>query len=281
VILEPINKISTSDLSRARYIDVLYWFATEDQTERAILAEPGNEQRKEICHLLATIIVETMFSADPTQYSTHFSFHHSPSTLSELFKSIYALGDADLLMKTAAFVAHAAASLRKGYPVDEAIYPAVEKLHQWLGPKHKLEPWFYMLYKVCYDEIRRVSGVDERQPTSPSMGLNVAWNCHCNDCQMLLQFVRHPTQTSCDFKLSKPSRKHIRTVMGNDYLGIDSERIGRGSAKIVRIKKNMRSVESARKERAVAVQRLQKLHEMGPFLLSEYDHEAQGFAIFH
>ena len=161
------------------------------------------ETVKDVCRCLATAILNAL--SKEKDFEAHKPLWHRPSHstprnkefLMNTFRSFMTL-EYQLLP-----LVQVVCSKPNRYPVNEMLVPVCEDLSKSLKREEQKEP-FKQLITYCISTLKAST-----VPSPSDWSVPVAFSCSCQDCGVLIRFLKHPTETQHQFKMVQGRRSHL------------------------------------------------------------------------
>ena len=166
-----------------------------------------------MCRGLVGIVVsvlsnKTDSSADSPQLMTYhlslFSVSRRPEFLILLFKCLSALQCEEQFLTT---LIQALQAQPNRYPILAKLVPVCNGLNKSLKEGEGGSESLQQLLSYCISSLEQSSS--RIIPSPENWSEEVSFSCSCSDCQDLMRFLRHPTETQHRFKRSKNRRYHL------------------------------------------------------------------------
>ena len=161
------------------------------------------ETIKDVCHCLATAILNAL-SKEKDIEAPKLLWHrpsHSTSRneefLMKTFRSFMTL-EYQLLP-----LVQVVCSKPNRYPVIEMLVPVCEDLSKSLKREEQKEPLKQLItYGISTLKVSTI-------PSPSDWSVPVAFSCSCQDCGVLIRFLKHSTETQHQFKMVQGRRSHL------------------------------------------------------------------------
>ena len=158
---------------------------------------------KDVCHCLATAILNVLskekdFEAHKPLW--HRQSHSTPRNKEFLMKTFRSFMTLEYQLLP---LVQVVCSKPNRYPVNEMLVPVCEDLSKSLKREEQKEP-LKQLITYCISTLK-VSTV----PSPSDWSVPVAFSCSCQDCGVLICFLKHPTETQHQFKMDSGRRSHL------------------------------------------------------------------------
>ena len=153
--------------------------------------------------------------------------YRSKEFVSQLFSLLSAVGTNDLYLT----LVSALCSKPVRYPVQETLGPVVIDVCK--STKVDKDGPLQMLLAYCISQLE--TALQKVVPAPINNAKTVEFMCFCDDCDELVDFLRHPTKVKHRFKVGKSRRQHIHEQL--EYSGVDAtdttERVGNQDTLVV------------------------------------------------
>ena len=161
-----------------------------------ISQKPASKDQKSVCHGLSCSILRVLSGEKDTK--AHSSSRGAKFLLL-LFRTLTC--DHQLLIQVLT-------ARPNRYPVLDTLVPVCEALHKSLKEGKRAGEALKQLLSHCISSLEASSS--RAIPCPSHWSEMVALACSCDDCQGLIQFLRHQTEKQRRFKMGKGRRDHLQ-----------------------------------------------------------------------